>query len=244
MNILLTNDDGYKSRGLMTLRDTLSKKHSVYVLAPASNRSAVSHCIKMSEPLELVCINEEKNIYSCSGFPADCVISGVGGLFPKIDCVISGINYGANIGTDIIFSGTCGAARQGSLYGIPSLAVSVEHPAGYEAREEEYEFQAMADFILENLEKLVSYTQNLGVKRAFVNINGLSLPEYKGMKEATEISIRDYGDQIRLEKTEKGYLSHFIPGRSKTLGGENCDYRVARDGYVAVSVIASDPGTI
>ncbi|MCQ2573545.1 MAG: 5'/3'-nucleotidase SurE [Treponema sp.] len=239
MNILITNDDGYQSRGLRTLAEVLKEKHNVYVMAPDSNRSAASQCITMSRPLELVKI--EENIYTCSGFPADCVINGVvSGVFPKIDVVISGINYGANIGTDIIYSGTCGAARQGSLYGIPSIAVSLEHPKAWEAKEEEYNFENLSRFILENLEKLVSLADTKP-PYSFINVNGLSCDCYKGMKMVTDISVRDYGDQIQLEKTEKGYLSRFIMGRSSTSGSETCDYRISEDGYVAVAVMTTIP---
>ncbi len=239
MNILITNDDGYQSRGLRTLVEVLSRKHKVYVMAPSSNRSAASHCIKMDVPLELVRI--EDNFYTCSGFPADCVINGImSGIFPKIDVVISGINYGANIGTDIIYSGTCGAARQGSLYGIPSLAMSLEHPKAWEAKEHEYNFKSFSEFVLDHFEEIVSLART-ELPYTFVNINGVSCDEYKGMKIVKEIAVRDYGDQVKLEKTENGYQSRFIMGRSKTLGGEECDFQIAQDGYVAVAVMVTAP---
>ena len=238
MNILVTNDDGYKSRGLLCLRNVLSEKHNVFVMAPDSNRSAVSHCINMAKPLDLV--KMEENFYTCSGFPADCVINGtVSGIFPKIDLIISGINYGANIGTDIVYSGTCAAARQGALYGIPSVAVSLKHMKGFEAREEEYNFDVMADFIMKNLEDI--YKTASSRKHIFVNMNGISCDGYKGMKKVTEISVRDYGDQIKLEKSDKGFKSNFIMGKSKTYGGESSDYSITVDGYVSVAVISAMP---
>lgn len=239
MNILVTNDDGYQSRGLRTLVSVLSEKHHVFVMAPSSNRSAVSHCIKMSEPLELERITDD--FYTCSGFPADCVINGLkSGIFPKIDAVVAGINYGANIGTDIIYSGTCGAARQGSLYKVPSIAVSLEHPDAWEGKEADYNFENLSRFVLENLEKLVSLCSTAS-PMTFVNVNGLSCEKYKGMKLVKEIAERDYGDQVNLVKTEKGYKSHFIMGRSQTFGGDLCDYRITEDGYVAVAVMATLP---
>ena len=242
MNILITNDDGYQSRGLKTLAAVLSEKHNVYIMAPSSNRSAVSHCIIMNSPLELERI--EDNFYTCSGFPADCVINGVmSGVFPKIDCVVAGINYGANIGTDIIYSGTCGAARQGALYGIPSIAVSLEHPKAWDAKEEAYNFEPSARFVLDHFEELYSLVKSKK-NVTFVNVNGLSCDAYKGMKMVTEIAVRDYGDQVRLEKTDTGYKSHFIMGRSDTLGGETSDFRIAQDGYVAVALMSAMPGLV
>lgn len=253
MNILVTNDDGYLSRGLRTLVSVLSEKHNVYVMAPSSNRSAASHCIIMNRALELVEISDEfsqkytKGFYTCSGFPADCVINGLkSGLFPDMDLVIAGINYGANIGTDIIYSGTCGAARQGSLYGIPAIAVSLEHPKAWEAKECEYNFENLARFVLNHLDELAALSSTVS-PRTFVNVNGLSCDEYKGMKIVEEIAERDYGDQIKLVKVEseenKGavYQSNFIMGRSQTLGGENCDYQIAESGYVAVAVMVTLP---
>ena len=239
MNILVTNDDGYLSRGLRELCEKLSERHSVYVMAPSSNRSAVSHCINMKEPLDIVKVSE--NVYTCSGFPADCVITGVKSkLFPEIDVVISGINYGANMGTDIIYSGTCAAARQASLYGIPALAVSVEHEKGLDAKENDYNFAPMAEFVLENLEKLAGMA-GTSVPYSFVNINAMSLESYRGMKMTSEACVREYGDNVRLEKTENGYKSYFIPGAADTLGSEECDYRVTKEGFVSVSIVKSEP---
>lgn len=243
MNILVANDDGYQSRGLRTLVSVLSEKHDVYVMAPSSNRSAVSHCIKMNEPLELVHIDDPvaKDFYTCSGFPADCVINGLkSGLFPKIDVVVAGINYGANIGTDIVYSGTCGAARQGSLYGVPSIAVSLEHPDAWDGKESEYNFENLARFVLDHLDELVSLSCT-GSPKTFVNVNGLSCDKYKGWKLVGEIAERDYGDQVKLEKTENGYKSHFLMGRSKTFGGNMSDYCISEDGYVAVAVMYTLP---
>lgn len=104
MNLLLTNDDGYSAKGLNVLLDYLSKKHNVFVVAPEGNRSAVSHCITMHK--NLVVKQYDKNVWSCSGSPVDCVVTALkSSLLPtKIDAVISGINAGANIGTDILYS--------------------------------------------------------------------------------------------------------------------------------------------
>ena len=126
MNLLLCNDDGFDSEGIKVLAKKLSQKHKVYIVAPDSNRSAVSHHITMFKENTLIKLDD--NLYSCSGFPVDCVFTGIeSSLFGvKIDAVISGINRGANMGTDIIYSGTCAVARQGVLSGLPSVAFSLQ----------------------------------------------------------------------------------------------------------------------
>ncbi|MCF0242378.1 MAG: 5'/3'-nucleotidase SurE [Treponema sp.] len=239
MNLLITNDDGYQSEGLKTLAKKLSENNNVYILAPSSNRSAVSHCIKMFEPVDIEKISD--NVFSCSGFPADCAIIGLkSGIFPEIDAVISGINYGANIGTDILYSGTCSAARQASMYGKPGIAVSVEYLNEEETENPVYNFEPMAEFVAQNLESLISMCGTV-FPYHFVNVNGISCDGYKGMKIAGEVAQRDYGDQVKLIKTDKGYKSVFIMGREQTFGGENSDDAIQKQGYVSVAKVLSEP---
>ena len=127
MKILLANDDGIEAKGIQVLAARLERDgHEVYVIAPDSNRSAVSHHITMYNVNTLKAAG--KNRWACSGYPSDCVCIGLkSNLFDfKFDVVISGINEGANMGTDIIYSGTCGAARQAVLDGVPAIALSVD----------------------------------------------------------------------------------------------------------------------
>ena len=242
MNLLLTNDDGYNERGLMILASELRKEHNVFILAPEANRSAVSHCITMTKPLTLKKMAD--NEYTCSGFPADCAIIGLkSNLFPKIDALISGINYGANIGTDVIYSGTCAAARQAVIYGVPGIALSVEFRdsvSGIMPKKADYKFDAMAKFARENLSELMKMAATT-YPYLFVNCNGLSIDSYKGMKEAKEISVRHYGDYIKLDGPEYNIRSIFYPGQTKTLGSEESDYAITNDGYVSVSRIYAEP---
>ncbi|MDR0720099.1 MAG: hypothetical protein LBF78_10730, partial [Treponema sp.] len=127
MNILLTNDDGVDSPGIITLFETLKAcpGHNVFVLAPDSDRSGVSNgLLALTKPLKIT--EKQSNVWSCEGLPADCVLAAcLGGRPCKPDVVISGINRGGNLGTDIIYSGTCAAARQASLLGIPGIALSL-----------------------------------------------------------------------------------------------------------------------
>lgn len=123
MKILLTNDDGIKSLGLRALQDVLGGEHEVWTVAPDRERSGSSHCISIKNPVRFHQVEERQ--FACGGTPADCVLfSCLGALPERPDLVISGINLGPNIGTDIIYSGTAAAARQAALMDIPAVAIS------------------------------------------------------------------------------------------------------------------------
>lgn len=245
MNILLTNDDGYKGKGIQTLKKALLKKgHKVYLIAPDSNRSAVSHHINMTESLEIKTIAE--NEWTCSGYPVDCVAVGIRSDFlpVKADCVISGINKGANLGTDIIYSGTCAAARQGIMYEVPSIAVSLEHEKGWQATEEDYSFDNMAHFIAENLEKLVSLCDT-SFPYAFVNVNGYSGDEITGVDFVEEVAQRLYRDRVQVTcEKENLYRTKFLPGGSTTLGGDKSDHVITEKRLVSVAKIIAEENCV
>jgi 5'-nucleotidase len=122
-SILLTNDDGIEAEGLKTLEKALSGLARIIVVAPDQERSAVSHGLTLRNPLDLKELSPEH--YVLNGTPADCVIYALQHVFSVFpDLVISGINHGANLGDDIMYSGTVAAAREASRHGIPSMAVS------------------------------------------------------------------------------------------------------------------------
>jgi len=119
MRILLTNDDGYASDGIKALAVALGGEHEVWTLAPDSERSGMSHSMSLRQPLKIRKLAERE--YCCSGTPADCVILASHGVLPfSPDVVVSGINRGPNLGTDLVYSGTAAAARQASMNGVPA----------------------------------------------------------------------------------------------------------------------------
>jgi len=121
--ILLTNDDGIEAEGLRTLEGALEGLAHVVVVAPDQERSAVSHGLTLRSPLSLKEIKPDH--YVLNGTPADCVIYALRHLFVQFpDLVISGINHGANLGDDIMYSGTVAAAREASAHGVPAMAMS------------------------------------------------------------------------------------------------------------------------
>ncbi len=235
MNILLTNDDGYKAEGINVLFDFLSRRHNVFMIAPDGNRSAISHGITMFSPLRLKKIRE--NVWSCSGKPADCSIVGIKSSFlpVKIDAVVSGINHGANLGTDVIYSGTCGAAREAVLDGVPSVAASLDFVGGRLER-----FDVLADFVAKNIERLVSLS-DAEKDFTFVNVNALSLPEYKGARLTHVLANRKYNDRLDFRKEGDEFVTNFEDGALIHPFSEDSDVGLCSQGYVAVSCVHAEP---
>ena len=258
MKILLTNDDGITAEGLAVLARRLCEENEVYVVAPHRNRSGVSHCITMEKPLLLEkheTVNGEKRNgtwYSLEGFPADCVITALRGNFlPGVpDLVFSGINNDANLGTDVIYSGTCAAARQASLYGIPGIALSLCHKSDHGDGEESH-YEALADFAATHLQLLAGLASGTQMENEqkklfcgeglpyFVNVNALSAEGYKGMALAG-LSNREYKDSVEIENCDGKLYSIFHGGHILTHGDGADDNTIVQKGYVALSVLHTE----
>ena len=129
MRILISNDDGYFSPGIMLLAEVLAPMAEVTVVAPERDRSGSSNSLTLDRPLSVR--KAQNGFFFVNGTPTDCVHIAVTGLLPQLpDVVISGINYGANVGDDTIYSGTVAAATEGFLLGIPSIAISLVAEGG------------------------------------------------------------------------------------------------------------------
>ena len=234
--VLVTNDDGIDGEGLKVLVDSLSSVCDVYVLAPDSNRSAVSSKISMGNSLTYRKINEKT--YTCSGSPADCVISAfTSPLFDfQFDAVVSGINAGPNMGTDVVYSGTCAAARQAVLMGCPGIAVSLESKF-FDYENTGFNFKPLADFTARNLDSLISLCDG----DVFVSLNATSADSYKEALFASGC-VRDYGDEVHLENAGPDLFSGLcLSKRIKVSGKPDSDYNIARSGKIAVSLIYAEP---
>ena len=191
MNILLTNDDGITSPGIRIIEEVLSKKHEITVVAPDSERSGSSNSLTLGKKLIIEKIDE--NHYKCSGAPADCVHRTLlGAVHARTDVVVSGINTGPNLGTDLIYSGTAAAARQGALMGLPSIAVSTA------AFREPFNFEAAAEFVLKYLEYFVSVWDG----SCFFNINVPAAVSEKYEVEVTRPARRLYNETIMKNSVE------------------------------------------
>ena len=181
MNILITNDDGIYAPGLWALYRQFSGEHSVTVVAPDRERSAVSHGITMLEPLraEKISVNGWHGI-AVNGKPADCIKLGILEFMDrKPDLVLSGINPGANVGISLNYSGTVAAAREAALYGIPAIAVSIQ---GFEIRHYDEAARFAAELACDVLEKGLPFGTAL-------NVNMPDLP----LKEIAGVSISRQG---------------------------------------------------
>lgn len=248
MNILVTNDDCIDAKGINVIFNKLKEYgHSVYMVAPAGNRSAVSSKISMFSSLEMKCTAENK--WSCEGSPADCVIIACKSeIFPeKIDMVVSGINAGANLGTDVVYSGTCAAARQAALYKIPGVAVSLDKD--YYSQWDDFLYEPLAEFVCKNIEKLHSILVSCN-NEGFININGCNQKSYKGAVLCKELSLRDYNDKIKVvpvsvDSSGKGlYLSEFVSSDLKSTEEIDSDFHAVKNGFISVSLIKAEPASL
>lgn len=188
-NILVTNDDGITARGIHRLAEALSRVGNIYVCAPDRQRTAAGHGITVSERIYMKekAFHGAVKAFSCSGTPADCVKLGLRiyrsqGI--EMDMVCSGINHGANLGTDVLYSGTVSAALEGVICGLPSVAFS---SCSHEAEHLEI-FETLAPEVCRvALEKLDCKT--------VLNVNAPDLPpeQIKGLK-ITRLGAREYED--------------------------------------------------
>ena len=124
MRVLISNDDGYQADGIIQLAESLSEIAEVIVVAPSENKSAASSSLTIGKPLKPIQI--KKNIYAIDATPSDCVHLALCGFIKEpIDLVVTGINFGANLGDDVIYSGTVAGAIEGRFLGLPSIALSL-----------------------------------------------------------------------------------------------------------------------
>ncbi len=166
LEILVTNDDGFRSEGIILLARALKELGSVFIVAPDRERTAVGHSITLHRPLRLEKI--KKNVYAVDGTPADCVHLAVKSLLARRPAlVVSGINKGGNLGDDVTYSGTVSGAIEGTLLGIPSFAISLVARKGFR-------FHAAASFAATVAGQILKHGLPKGT---FLNINVPNLDE-------------------------------------------------------------------
>jgi 5'-nucleotidase len=225
--ILITNDDGYYSDGIAALFKSLSKIAHVYMVAPDREQSASSHSLTLNHPLRVHKL--DSNRYTTDGTPTDCIMLAVHLLFKKKrpDMIISGINHGANMGDDITYSGTVAAAIEGSIMGIPSIAVSM---AGYDPGTP---MNRAASFVFKFLKLHDKLKLDPSV---FLNIN---LPPDYGEPykefEFTRQGIRLYKDIIVHKTDPRGKPYYWIGGRPKWKNDKGTDFETVNRGVVSIT---------
>ncbi len=211
MKILVSNDDGVLAPGLLALVNTLSSIAEVTVVAPESERSGASSALTLDRPLHPVQL--ANGFWAVNGYPADCVYIGLNGLFEEtFDLVISGINAGANMGDDVLYSGTIGAAFEGRGLPIPSLAISLAGVYAKQYREVSH-FTVAAEWVRNFVQQ--------GIPRLpaghILNINIPDVPSLKGV-EVTRMGVRDISQPVHSEIDPRGRKMYWVGKSGDPLG--------------------------
>lgn len=233
MNILLTNDDGYNAPGIHRLAEALNKKHSVYIVAPEKEMSGTSHSVSFFSGITYRKINCDDAIgaFAVSGSPGDCVLFGIKYLMPdiKFDVVLSGINNVWNVGTDVLYSGTFGAAQEATFLRHIGIAVSVR--AGNEEN-----YFAAAKFIKDNLSKLVELSDTDCTLN--VNVPTGDETKIKGVKIAP-LSFHPYDEKFKKQIAHDGSEVFFVSGTPCpfTAEHEGGDCKLVHDGYITITPV-------
>ncbi len=237
--ILVTNDDGISSPGIKTLAKTLKTIGEVYIVAPETEQSAVAHALTLHRPLKFE--KTAARTYFINGTPTDCVIIGVNKILPhKPDIIVSGINNGSNLGDDITYSGTVAAAIEGTLLGIPSIAVSLvtgNHEGHGFKKGTSGRLLAASTFARELAVKVL----DRGLPSdTLLNVNVPEIEKIKGVR-ITKQGKMVYDNGIQELKDPRGRQYYWIGGGiPKWEQGENTDFQAVRDGYISVTPVHLD----
>lgn len=227
--ILITNDDGIYSPGLSALIAALKPLGKVITIAPDRDNSAISHALTMNRPLLLEQL--KKNYYCLNGTPADCVAIGLNKVVKtQPDLLVSGINSGPNLGDDISYSGTVSAAIEGTMYAVPSLAVSLagKHPFSYDAAKKV--IRSLADITLQS--GLPANT--------LMNINIPHGEKINGLK-VTRQGRRIWKQAVQEITDPFGRSHYWIGGGTPLLDvGEDTDVHALENNFISVTPIHLD----
>jgi len=232
MDILLSNDDGYQARGLQALASALADMASIHVVAPERDRSGASNSLTLDSPLRA---RTGSNGYTfVDGTPTDCVHLAITGLLQQEpDMVVAGINAGANMGDDVLYSGTVAAAMEGRFLGFPAIAVSLaalDRPTHYETA---------ARITLDLVKRVMA-----GVLPAdtILNVNVPDLPwaDIKGI-QATRLGHRHKAEPVVEDKDPRGRSVYWVgPAGAEQDAGPGTDFHAIRTGYVSVTPLDVD----
>lgn len=230
--ILISNDDGIRSEGIRALAGALKKLGEVYVVAPDRERSAASHSLTLHRPLRVEKVGPRR--YSVDGTPTDCISLAVNGILPRMpSIVVSGINLGWNLGEDVSYSGTVSAAMEGTLLGIPSVAISL-------AGREKFDFKDAADFAV----RLTRRILKKGLpKDTLLNVNVPQMPRSKKIKgyRITRQGKRVFDDVVVEKVDPRGKKYYWIGGDIvKWEGGKDSDFHVISKGYISITPVHMD----
>jgi 5'-nucleotidase len=231
MKILLSNDDGYFAAGLNILAEHIAKIADITVVAPERNRSGASNSLTLDRPLSVK--KATNGFFYVNGTPTDCVHIALTGLMDSMpDMVISGINDGANMGDDTIYSGTVAAAMEGYLLGIPSIAISM-------SQHNSINFETAARVAVE----LVEHYQKFGFKGpTLLNVNVPDIPyaQLQG-RTVTRLGKRHKAEPVVQLKTPRNETVYWVGAAGKPNdGGLGTDFYAVAHDQVSISPIQVD----
>lgn len=231
MRILLSNDDGYFAPGIAALALALSKVADVTVVAPERDRSGASNSLTLDRPLTLR--RATNGFYYVDGTPSDCVHLAVTGIFDELpEMVISGVNHGANMGDDTIYSGTVAAATEGYLLGVPSLAISL---VSRDASDFSAAAQVAVDFVHRFLRQPFQ-------EPVLLNVNVPDLPyEQLGSPCVTRLGRRHKAEPVVRGTTPRGDTVYWIGAAGRAAdAGEGTDFHAVNKGLISVTPLQID----
>jgi 5'-nucleotidase len=230
--ILVTNDDGIHSKGIITLVKALREIGDVFTVAPDIEQSAVAHSLTLHRPLRVEKIR--RNSYAVDGTPADCIHLGVNTILPKRPrLIVSGINKGGNLGDDIIYSGTVSAAFEGALLGIPSFAISL-------VSRSHFKFDVAARFALRMARSIIE--RGLP-KNTFLNINvpNLGEKEIKSYQITHQGRLIHKGDEVVEKVDPRGRKYYWIGGGQLVFEkGRNTDVEAVSKSCISITPLNLD----
>lgn len=237
MKILISNDDGVMAEGIKALTTELSKEHDVYVVAPDRERSAAGHSLTLHTPIRVEELESKfgaKRIWITSGTPGDCVKIGINAILgkdEKPDLIISGINHGPNLGSDILYSGTVSCAMEGAMMGYPSIAISLASMSS-----EPELFQNVAKFMSKFLHKIKDF--NFPPKTILnINVPGIMQEDLAGIA-ITRLGGKMFTDEYDKRIDPRGKVYYWMAGELiKHCENDDSDLNALRWNKVSVTPI-------
>jgi 5'-nucleotidase len=237
--ILITNDDGVDSPGLLALAVEMEKIGEVTILAPDKNWSASGHSRALDRPLRVkeIQLPNGMGAFAADGSPADCVALGLRGFLPfKPDMVVSGINTSANLGQDVVYSGTVAAAMEAAVWGVPAIAFSQDAPA---RKSTPRDYSAAAFYCRQVVEARFLHQLQPGIVFN-VNIPPLPMNEIKGIC-ATRLGTRVYHDRVERHVDPRGKTYYWLAGNAPDgIPSKGTDIGAVTDGFVSVTPLHLD----
>ncbi|HUR87878.1 MAG TPA: 5'/3'-nucleotidase SurE [Ramlibacter sp.] len=234
MKILLSNDDGYQAPGLVALYEAIRDLGEVEVVAPEHNNSAKSNALTLYAPLS---VREANNGFRyVNGTPADCVHVALTGLLGyKPDLVVSGINNGANMGDDTIYSGTVGAAMEGYLFGIPAIAFSQTQKGWAHVDDAARKARDL-------VQRFIASGETASAKPWLLNVNIPNLPyEELGAFTVCRLGRRHAAEKVSAQQSPHGETLYWIGGAGPAKdGGDGTDFHATSQGRISVTPLKVD----